>query len=134
MAVAGFDITISKKMKKALKEMPEIATKAIESALYQEAEKIMTDSKENYVPVDTSNLKQSGTVLPPENKNGVITVEMGFGGLAEDYALIQHENLEFKHPNGGQAKYLEVPFKKSVSAAGFKIRIGQKVAKAIKAN
>lgn len=27
------------------------------------------------------------------------------------YAIYQHENLEYKHPNGGQAKYLEQPAK-----------------------
>lgn len=129
----GFTFEVSAKLKKAFEEMPEKATKAASASLYQEAEKIMTDSKENYVPVDTATLKGSGTVLLPEVKNRQVTVTMGYGGNAEDYALIQHENLEFKHPNGGQAKYLEIPFKKAVGE-GMKNRIGEYIFSAIGGN
>ena len=31
-----------------------------------------------------------------------------------DYALIQHENLSYNHPNGGQAKFLESAFVEGV--------------------
>jgi hypothetical protein len=38
----------------------------------------------------------------------MVTVAMGFGGPAVDYAVIVHEDLLAFHPNG-TAKYLERP-------------------------
>ncbi len=43
-----------------------------------------------------------GAAAPPEGD--VIKAEIGF---TEKYAFVQHEHVEFKHPMGGQAKYLE---------------------------
>lgn len=77
------------------------------SALSVEAEKIMRDSKE-LVPVDTGALRASGHVKAPEVSAGGVEVEMGYGGAASAYALIQHERLDYNHPSG-QAKYLEEP-------------------------
>ena len=34
-------------------------------------------------------------------------------GFSEEYALIQHERLDFSHPQGGEAKYLENPLKEN---------------------
>jgi hypothetical protein len=36
---------------------------------------------------------------------------MGEIAFTAEYATIQHENQEFKHPKGGEAKYLENPLK-----------------------
>jgi len=36
------------------------------------------------------------------------SAEIGFG---EEYAVKQHEEVEYNHPKGGQAKYLEEPMK-----------------------
>ena len=110
----------------------ERAIRKLESALFQEATKIMTDSKENFVPVDLGTLRESGTVLPPERSGSTVSVQMGYGGFAESYALIQHENLEFRHPNGGGPKYLERPFNAAVYAPGFRARISEYVARALK--
>jgi hypothetical protein len=84
------------------------AQQASASALLQEAEAIMADSKEHYVPVDTGTLKNSGHVAMPEIDGAQVSVTMGYGGAAEDYAIVQHERLEFRHPVGGP-KYLERP-------------------------
>lgn len=35
-------------------------------------------------------------------------------GYSANYALHVHENLEMKHPNGGQAKFLEQPARENV--------------------
>ena len=74
--------------------------------LYIIAEKIMKDSKENYVPVDTGDLMRSGTVLEPEytSADGV-KVTFGYG---EEYARVVHD----RPPSIGQGKtkYLEKPF------------------------
>jgi len=78
------------------------------AALYQEAEEIIGDSKEHYVPVDLAVLKASGHVQPPEISGNTVSVTMGYGGAAKDYAIVQHERLDYHHTVGG-AKYLERP-------------------------
>lgn len=79
---------------------------AAAAALYAEANNIMTASK-RLVPVDLGALKGSGYVTLPEINGNHIELEMGYGGPAKDYALIQHERTDFRHPDGGQAKYLQ---------------------------
>lgn len=80
--------------------------------MYRFAEDIMTDSKENYVPVSAKhpklerarrqkpsrgsaksggNLKASGFVEHP-HYGSVTTVTLGYGGAAAPYALAVHEN------------------------------------------
>lgn len=56
-------------------------------------------------PIEEGTLVRSGKVVANEQGAAV-----GFGhGGAEDYALIQHEDLTFRHDAGRQAKYLEEP-------------------------
>lgn len=80
------------------------------SGIYVEAEAIMADSREHFVPVEHGVLKDSGHVDLPVWDGDVVSTKMGYGGAASDYARIQHEDLTFAHPNGGGAKYLELPF------------------------
>ena len=89
------------------------ATPAAAAALFEEAEDIMADSKENYVPVDVATLKNSGHVQRPDVSNDRISVTLAYGGAAEDYAVVQHERLDYRH-TVGQAKYLERPLLKAV--------------------
>lgn len=83
------------------------------AALYLEAELIMTDSKTNYVPVDTGMLKGSGTVLKPEIKGKTVSVTLGYGGAAAPYAAVVHEYP----PSYGQgkSKYLQKPMNKAAN-------------------
>lgn len=81
---------------------------AAAASLYQSAEVIMTDSKENYVPVRTGNLRATGFVHPPEIDGKQIYVTLSYGGPAVDYAIVVHEDLTAHHPHG-QAKYLSTP-------------------------
>jgi len=85
--------------------------RAIASGLYIEASKTMTRSKRDFVPVDLGTLRGSGYVTLPRVIAGLISLEMGYGGPASDYAIKQHEDLSLNHPSGGQAKYLEQPVK-----------------------
>lgn len=85
------------------------ADKTVGGALHREAERIMTLSKRDFVPVDLGTLRASGHVRPPETHGTVVSVTMGYGGAAKAYAVVQHERLDFRHPRGGQAKYLEAP-------------------------
>ncbi len=55
-------------------------------------------------PVDSGDLRSSAYVQ--EIPNGW---EIGYGGVASDYALEQHENLNYYHDDG-QAKFLELAF------------------------
>ena len=83
----------------------EARRRAAFAALNQAGERIMADSKE-LVPVDLGTLKASGHVTADESA-GVVT--LGYGGPAADYAIVQHESLDFHHTTG-QAKFLEEPF------------------------
>jgi hypothetical protein len=80
-------------------------------ALYLEAELIMTDSKQNYVPVDSGMLRNSGTVMKPVISQKGVTVVLGYGGPSADYAVVVHEYP----PSYGQGKnkYLSKPLNKA---------------------
>jgi hypothetical protein len=76
---------------------------------YGMAEEIMTDAKQNYVPVDDGILRASGHVKAPQYVGDDVHIILAFGGAAEDYAVIQHEALNYQH-TVGEAKYLEKPW------------------------
>ncbi len=115
-------------LKKALQAGGERALKLAGQGLYQEAEQIMLRSKEEFCPVDTGNLKSTGHVELPEYKGKSVTVELGYGGPAAEYALEVHENpragktggvspqgRRYKHYSQvGQWKYLEQPINEAV--------------------
>lgn len=109
-----------------LSRAPRKAVSALSRAMYRQAQKIMKHSREDYVPIDNERLKTSGVVAPaPIIEAGVITVLMGYGGVAingkeVNYAVIQHEDTSLSHPpknpgrkqtkqtsRPGRAKYLE---------------------------
>ena len=73
----GISFELSAELKQYFKEAPEKALQSSKAVLYAEAEGIMTQSKE-IVPVDTSTLRQSSTVLLPEVQDGKVTVTMGY--------------------------------------------------------
>lgn len=106
------------------KRLGPLANHAAGAALYREAWRIMTRSKEEFVPVDLSALKSTGDVGLPESAHGRVTVTLGYGGPAKTqtrdgksvvgYAVVVHEDLQARHPVGGP-KYLERP---ALEAAG----------------
>ena len=85
-----------------------VVTRELAGTLYRRGENIMGLSK-RLVPVETSNLKNSGHVPPPDIRGATVSVEMVYGGTSAPYAFIVHENLTARH-TVGQAKYLEAPF------------------------
>ena len=89
------------KLRALVKKFPH----AVERALYQEAQIDMTESKKR-CPVDRGTLRASGHVLKPEREGTMVSVDMVYGGAAETYAIIQHEELDFLL-TVGQAKSLE---------------------------
>lgn len=83
----------------------------LRGALFRRCEAIMTRSKDEFVPVELGNLKNTGHVSIDPNK---LVVTLAYGGPGVDYAVIQHERLDFQHRVGGP-KYLERPL---MEAAG----------------
>lgn len=62
------------------------------------------------VPLDEGPLMDSGSLDKTDKE---IYISYGKGESA-DYAVIQHENLQYAHSPGRQAKYLEMPFRTAV--------------------
>lgn len=93
-----------KELKAALKAAKDDAYQATAAAVYVAANEIMTEAKQR-APVDTGTLRSSGYVTLPEPGPNP-KVELGFGGAAAQYALVQHERTEYRH-EVGEAKYLE---------------------------
>lgn len=61
-------------------------------------------------PVDSGDLRGSCDV-DPIGEGTTQGVRLGYGLI---YSHYQHEGVNFNHPKGGQAKYLEEPFKEQV--------------------
>ena len=106
-------ITGDKELIRKLKALGPKALQVATGSLYRSAEEIMTDSKENYVPVDTGALRGTGKVLPPVMEGNQVTVVLGYGDESVNYAVHVHENPDAYHPVGGW-KYLEAPAKKAI--------------------
>src|SRR5690242_18389308 len=81
---------------------------AVADPLYRDMVVVMAESQK-IVPYDEGDLHDSGETDRPEIDGGKVEVVLHYGGGNVDYALIQHENLEYRHPNGGQAKFLQQP-------------------------
>jgi hypothetical protein len=88
--------------------VPQGVMQALETELYLEVNDVFIASQE-LVPVDTGALKSSGMVEGPIVDGTTVEVSIGYGGAAEDYALVVHEDLTAFHEPPTQAKYLEQP-------------------------
>lgn len=58
-------------------------------------------------PIDTGDLRANCSVSPVQQEGNKVYVKVGYN---LPYAIVQHEHLEFRHPKGGKAKYLEDPY------------------------
>jgi len=85
-----------------------LAVKAGMASLYRSGEAVMTDSKENYVPIDTGALKSSGNVQVIQGTNGGGKIALGYGGPAAPYAVYVHE-MNKNYNKGKVWKYLQTP-------------------------
>lgn len=72
--------------------------KAAQDGLREAAERTLERSNE-LAPELTGESKDSGFIEVDD-----LTVQIGYTSFV---SLLQHEKLEFKHPRGGQAKFLE---------------------------
>ena len=123
---------MARRSKWRIKEAVKIAEEAALKALRTGAEAILTEAIDE-APVDTGTLRRSGTVtvgkLPdlaqvyeaaesgtemkdafpgPVGKENAVYISFN-----TPYALRQHEELDYEHPRGGKAKYLEDPFNRN---------------------
>lgn len=62
-------------------------------------------------PVEEGSLRAAGEMEVFETDAGASIVI----SFSTAYAARQHEELSYRHPKGGQAKYLETPFKANVN-------------------
>jgi hypothetical protein len=108
-----------RKAKEAYRKVGESADEALGAALYKEATRALNISRP-LVPVDTGVLRGSGVVLQPEKMANRVRVQFGYGGGARAYALVQHENMSFKH-TVGQAKYLSEGVRGSLPGASARV-------------
>lgn len=88
----------------------------------RKAAKKLLELSQDLVPVDTGELKKSGKVVKVGESGRKVSYQVVYEALAPwknssngvfNYAWIQHEDMTLKHPNGGQAKYLEEPYRKN---------------------
>ena len=59
-------------------------------------------------PIDEADLINNARISEQDD-TGTYTLVVAYGidDISREYAQIQHENLNYNHPNGGQAKFLE---------------------------
>lgn len=79
------------------------------------AEHVLTVS-EPRVPLDEGTLKRSGQT---DVDAGALRAAISYGSPgAEDYVLVQHEDVTLHHPSGGEAKFLESALLESAGEVG----------------
>ena len=76
---------------RTLRALADRAPARAAGALYREAERIMTRSKQEFVPVDLGALRASGQVHQPVIGVTSISVILGYGDAAAGYAVYVHE-------------------------------------------
>lgn len=76
-------------------------TRRLDDDLYEGARIILKDSNER-VPKREGHLVGTGVIKRDRAGNNAVAIEYG-----TPYARWIHEHLSFKHPGGGQAKFLE---------------------------
>lgn len=120
MASLTFEITGLETLQRRLTAIGQESFEVLRRALEQHAEGILQASQPQ-VPVDTALLQSTGVV---ETDGETVTIRYGGHGAAP-YAIEQHENTQYNHPNGGNHHYLSGPFNEAL--ADLPEHIGQSV-------
>ncbi|PPF18269.1 hypothetical protein C5B92_07070 [Rathayibacter sp. AY1A4] len=103
-------------MPKMLRPILTDVEKAAQDGIEKAARETLARARER-VPVRTGRLKRSGRVVADD-----LTATVRF---TAPYSFLVHERLDFQHPKGGQAKFLE--------NAALEVDVGQIVAAAVRA-
>lgn len=112
MSAMDFTITGAEQFSALMDQLGDRAPRAVQGSLHRSAERVMTISKDQFVPVDTGALRSSGTVQS-EIRGNVIEVLLGYGGAASGYAIYVHE-INKNYRGGRQWKFLEQPLKAAI--------------------
>lgn len=106
---------LDRQLKKAIRRNPELAAKKVTAIALD-----LAGRSARLAPVDTGDLRNNcsaeingSTVFTNKSKCGEAVPALKLSaeiGYSLPYALRQHEELGYKHPKGGQAKFLEQPF------------------------
>lgn len=92
-----------REIRERIKELGKKYPRAMAGAIYKLGVAILGNAIPR-VPVEFGVLRSSAYVSPPEGQGVDANVELGFG---TEYAVPQHERTDYKHPRGGEAKFLE---------------------------
>jgi hypothetical protein len=123
---------MARRSKWRIKEAVKIAEEAGLKALRTGAEAILTEAIDE-TPFESGTLRRSGTVTVGGLPDGAQVYEAAESGsdmrnafpektgkekavyisFNTPYARRQHEELDYEHPRGGKAKYLEDPFNRN---------------------
>ena len=59
-------------------------------------------------PIDEADLINNARISEQADTDKyALAIAYGIDEISKEYSVIQHENLNYNHPNGGQAKFLE---------------------------
>lgn len=94
---------------------------AAAASIYQEGMRVWNFAAKR-APVEFGVLRNTAYVSPPEKGANGVRVEMGFG---TQYARRQHEETTWRHPRGGEAKYLENAY--TENSQGYLTRLGNRI-------
>lgn len=86
------------RLRSALEQVPDLTADGVRDAVLDIGARAAEKA-----PVDTGALRGSMTTDAVVINDEVI----GEVRFTEQYAAVQHERVDFKHPQGGEAKYLE---------------------------
>ena len=96
-------------MTRWLSQMKKIEVqRVVGRSLFRQAHMIMRESKRYFVPVDDGVLRASGHVEKPKWDGDGLSVNFGYGGAASAYAMVQHQNKNYRH-TVGTWQYLSRP-------------------------
>ena len=104
MPSVEYSMTGTDKLRNALLHLLKATPERMAAQVHGMAEEAMTESKKR-TPVDLGDLKRSGNVKPPVVTKDSISVRMGYGDTAVNYALFVHEDVNARH-KVGRSHYL----------------------------
>jgi len=93
---------LDRQLANALKRNPKVTANTVKAIALD-----LQGKSAKLAPVDTGDLRNNcnADLSKAKGNNPSATV-----GYSLPYALRQHEELDYNHPKGGQAKFLEQPF------------------------
>lgn len=110
--------TGDKELKRSLENLARQFPKETGKALRSVGTEKIYEPSQALVPVETGALRDSGRIRATTAQSRGVSLKISYGGSEAPYAVIIHEDLRLKHPNGGSAKYLERPLMQAKPTIG----------------